>query len=585
MELQQQSSTQVAGASSQQQIPASQPAMGVSNADRLGECDLDSAPTDEACLFDDFGALILDCVPMEIALPMAVGQIEKPGVQQWVLEQDGPRMVQAMARVLPEKLLAQWPVGTGVFVKGAGKVAALLGAGLDGEIELVHAAPGQLRAKAQARGTFGLETLGAALKVEGGGERALLEQSLGGSLAVEMGITGTCLASLDAGLLMTLGATLPPVAMLQILAGSRVVDLAAGAVGLDLPTVMPMVDWSLEKRAALVSKVGLTSGQEAPDLSPVDLAQTMAELAPYLESLNQLYRGSFSGRVELLHSGNQLSLNLCTTLAAVAELRTLNIFTGTMDIAALEQLAAELKHQGELSFSAGVKLVEGRLLASPHGRASLKLGSGYDDASKTDELHFFLDQIPAFLARLREGQGLEAMLAGAGIDRTVELPAPRELVSQVVPELVTATADMAADNGLAAGWEDFNLVGKLSLGPDVLGRLVGEGLRAPEGMSMLQAVDDVQSALCALVCGLKPEAAWLAPWELALRKAVAGVPLPAPRLVGKVAFGLGFGASVTGGGSVGGAAKGSAGMVVDREVGQVDSGPLRKALAGLCSPT
>ena len=57
--------------------PASQPAMGVSNAGRLGECELDSPPSDEACLFDDFGAMILDCVPMEVALPMAVGQIER----------------------------------------------------------------------------------------------------------------------------------------------------------------------------------------------------------------------------------------------------------------------------------------------------------------------------------------------------------------------------------------------------------------------------------------------------------------------------------------------------------------------------
>lgn len=565
-----------------QQAPVAQDTGVVSNSARLEECGLDTAAPQEEGLFGGFADLVLDAVPMEAALPMAATQISDPGVQQWVLRQDAPRMVQAMARVLPDRLLAQWPVGTGVFLKGSGKVAALFGGTLNGDIELMHTAPGQLRAKTQAGGVFGLENFGAAMKLEGGGDRALGALSMTGGLAAEFGMTGTCNASLDAAMLMVLGAALPPVAMLNILAGSRVVDLAAGAVGLDLPSMLPVADWALEKRAALVARAAYSAGQELPDiLSPADVSELMADLKPYLESMNQLFSSKFSGQAELLSGSGCVTVNLRFGLSAISEIAQISSLASCFDIAALQQLSHALEQQGQIELSAGMKLTEGKVLMQPHGRASLTLGSGYNGTSQSDQIHFFLDQIPALVEQLQAGHGLEAMLACAGFDRKVELPAPRELVGQVVPEVMLASSDLTADNGVVAGWEDFNLVGTLSLGPSVLGALVGAGLQPPLGMSTPQALQDLQSALCALVCGLEPAAAWLEPWLLDLKKAVAGVALPVPRLVGRLSFGLGFGASVSGGPSYGGEAKGAAGMVVDREVGQLNSGPLRQALAGL----
>ncbi len=566
----------------QTQAPTSQQSGGVSNSAELEECGLDTAAPAEEGLFDEFAEVVLSAVPMEAALPMAAAQIDKPGVQQWVLQQDAPRMVQAMARVLPDRLIAQWPVGTGLFAKGSGKVAALFGGTLNGEVELLHSAPGQLSARAKAGGTFGIDQFGAALKAEGGGERAIAALSATGGVAAQVGLNGSCTAPMDTALLMALGAMLSPAAVLSILGGSKVMGLASSVTGMDLPDLLPETQWDIQKRAALVANAAVTGGEEALDfLSPADLSQLLADLKPYLDSLNGLFSASYTGQVELLLGTGGATVNVRHRVAATAELAAIPALAQVFDLAALEQLSEALGGAGQIELSAGLRLNGPQAVLEPRGRATLHLESSRGNSSQTDQMHFFLDQLPALAEQLKSGQGLEAMLAGAGFDRKVELPAPRELVQQVLSQGALVTADLMADNYVAAGWEDFNLVSSLSMGPAVLGALAGIGLCPPAGMPMTQAMQDVQAGLCALVCGLPPAAAWLGPWLPAMQRAVAGVILPAPRLMGRLSFGLGFGASASGGPSVGGDAKGAAGMVVDREVGQIDSGPLRKALAGL----
>ncbi|MCK6506846.1 hypothetical protein L6R53_26330 [Myxococcota bacterium] len=538
-------------------------------------CDADAQDTG---LLGDMAEVVLGALPMSAALHMAAAHLEEAAVRAWVLAQDPVEMVYAMTLDLKDRLLDQWPVGLGVFAGGEAGAALGVSADLKGDIELIRPAADQVVAKVKTQAVFGMAEVGAKLKLEGAGERAMAALGATGEAAVEIGMQGQATTTADTAMMVALGAAASPGLVLAILGGAKAINVASGAMGLDLPTLFPASSFLVQNRAALVAEAKATAGQELLDAMPVDLGTLVTELQPYLDGLQGFFDGRYKGEAELLASPGAAQVTLRHSLSALAELAGMPLLASLTDWSALDALSHELGGRGSLEVVVGLHLGDQGLVPDFDGRMSVLLEGQREDAKSTDRLDFDVDELPGLIAGLASGQGLAAVVGAMGFQRTVELPAPQAMIAAAVPEVAMATTRMMGDQAVVAGSDDLHLVGQVTAGADAMQIVADAGIQVPEGSSVLDAVHDLHAALCALACGQPVAAPWLAAWLPALEQAASRVVVAPPRLVGRVQVALGFEAGATGVATVGADAKLGTGFAVDRVVNPDAAGAVMQAL-------
>lgn len=539
------------------------------------------APTADADggLLGEFAELVLGAMPLQAALPLAAAHLAEAAVRSWVLEQDPTQAVQALSFGLKDRLFDQWPVGLGVFVCGEAGAALGLEADVEGDIELTRTGRDQIVARVKAKAMTGLAELGAKIEVEGGGERAIAAVAAAAKVGVELGLNGEARRPMDVTMMLAMGAAASPGVLLGLLAGQQVLDIAAGATGLDLPQLIAPGSYAMQGRAALVADARV-SGAEAPlDGFGVDFATLLPDLAPYLSVLQGFFDGHLKGEVELLTGTGGAQLLVRSSLSATAELAGMPLLADLLDWPLLDVLADELGGMARLELAVGLRPDGGTIVPAFDGRLSLLLEAQREDAKSTDRIDFHIDELPEVLERLRGGEGLAALLGGAGFQRCVELPAPAGLIEEVVPGAAFACTEMLADSFLLAGEDDLHLTGQLTAGPEVMQMVAAAGIEVPAELGLLDALEDVHNALCAFACHQTTIAAWLEPFGPDLLQAAQAIVMAPPRLVGRVRMSAGFSAEVTAGGTAGVEGKGAAGFAVDRIVDADAAVAVRQALA------
>lgn len=560
-------------------------AAATSNQAALDEAGLTcEAGGQDSGLLGDMAEVVLGALPMSAALHLAAAHLEETAVRAWVLAQEPLEVVQSMTLDLKDRLLDQWPVGLGVFAGGEAGGALGMKADLKGDIELIRPTADQVVAKVKTQALFGLAEVGAKLKLAGGGERAMAALGATGEGAVEIGLQGQASSTPDTAMMVALGAAASPGVVLSILGGAKAINVASGALGLDLPTLFPASSFQIQNRAALVTEVKATAGQELLDALPVDFGTLITELQPYLDGLQGFFDGRYRCEVELLAAPGSAQMTLRHSLSAVSELAGIPLLAQLTDWSALSALSdtlgsEELGAKGSLEMVLGLHMGAEGLIPDFDGRCSLLMEGQRQDAKSTDRLDFHVDEIGQVIEGLRSAEGLSAIIAATGFQRTVELPAPEAVISAVVPEVAMATTRMMGDQTAVSGSDDLHLVGQVTAGADVMQIIAASEIQAPEGTGAMGALSDIHAALCALACGQPLTAAWLAPWLPTLQQAAALMVVAPPRLVGRVQVALGFEATATGGYSAGADGKLGTGFAVDRVVNTDAAGAVMQALA------
>lgn len=537
---------------------------------------------DSGGLVDDMFDFALDLLPLAAALPLAARRIDEEAVQAWALRQDPADVVDAMALSMPQVLSAQWPVGLGICLGGAMKGALGLEADLEGDLELVRTSADTVRLKVLSETAVSMATVGAKAGIQGATGEAMAAIGATDKTAIELDLEGRVDGNVQHMLVGALAATVAPASILPLLAASSAADLSQAVAGVDLREHLPIPDIDWESRLRVARTARALASRQLVDALPVDFTELLPALQPYIDALSGALDLSMSAGLEVIMGDMGAGLRGSLTLEGLIQLTTMPMFAEHFDHAALDLLAQTLGGEAQVQLDASLTVGEeqGITLAGDRIRLSVMATRSVGDSSQTDCLDFFASDLVDVVEGLASGEGLSALVAATGFRRTVQLPAPDDLVASVVPALGIAVTDMMGDRSVIAGTNSLLLEGSLVAAQGVMETIAASDIEAPAGMSAVDALRDIHTGLCGLAARAGQLPNWLAPWTDVLAEAAANMQVEAPRLKGRIEVAGGFEATATGVGTVGGGNRGNIGFAVDKALDELEGLSVRETLVG-----
>ncbi|RME24233.1 MAG: hypothetical protein D6798_11695 [Deltaproteobacteria bacterium] len=533
---------------------------------------------------DSMLGMVLECLPLEAAVPMAASHIEDPGVMAWARRQDLVSVAKVAARWRPDLLEAQWPAGIGICTHGT------LGGslGLGGDIEA------STRVLRQEDGSFAVTTssefkvdvgddTGVSLMVSGVDPELFSGFAATAGVGVGVDFEGNAVLSGTELLLAGLANFAMPGVAAMFLAGARILHLADDAGWLHLGEAIDLPDMQTEVRAFAEAEAREAAGLQPAATIPGVLAavsDTLRVLARTWEGLADLKQNA---RVEVIAGSGPVALQVEGTANGLLELATCELLAHVLD-SSLMAAAAE-RFGADAHASLYLPIVQGSdtadLQPDPDGASiTFEIGASHGETAVSDSLCVPLHELVGILrGDTGVGEGLAAMLNGVELSRAVELPADPSLVDNVVADELGKAIEAMGGAGVIGGIDTLRLVGRLTARGDTMRDLAQAGIQAPPELGPVQALRDIHDALCAAATGTDGVADWLQPWGGAIAAAARSMTLEAPRIQGELRVGVGgsLSASMVKGAS--GKARGTVGLVVDQPADEFSDARVREALA------
>lgn len=169
--------------------------------------------------------------------------------------------------------------------------------------------------------------------------------------------------------------------------------------------------------------------------------------------------------------------------------------------------------------------------------------------------------------------------AGTSFTRQLQIPVDQATLDRTFPDILRGCVGLL---GLPPGVDtlvEAELVGSLVASSQALSSLAGAGIEAPANVSSPEALTDIGQSLIALRCGGEVSAAWLAPYKAQLLKAAGSVSIEKARLVGSIRAGVGAKVEAAVGVQVGAEARANGGIAIDRALSAEQAALLQAAAA------
>lgn len=536
--------------------------------------------------------VVLDAMPLSLAVPLAAQFVDIEAVQGWLDEQSLPEVAAAIQGRFASLVDALWPVGAGL----QGEMA--LGGGLVGDadvlanVELLRVGPAQARYRYQAALEVGAGPGASAEYGDAFGETGLdIGASSEASLNVQ--VDGGVTADFDLCQLLAERLVRSTGSLSAILRGLGQLlhtdDLFDRTVPVELwsPDCNVRVGAEAEAKAGaqvdierlpmgtLRSLAGAALGVEGQDATPPEFA-AVARLAV-----------SLGASLEVGTAGAALRV------AATTE----NVAALDASLPALRGLPAWAQIEASLGDAEAQEGAELRIQLLPSADGARPVGV-FLSSSSTRELDGAegtqTDTLTTVLGEGASERELYAMtpdqklarflsMPGLRMERKTELEVDDEELERCFPGWLGRLVDPGTQGALSAGVPamdvQVSLVGSLIADGAVFSALAQARIALPVGLHEREAAQEIGRSLFALSAGGEVTASWLAPHRAALLAAARQVTMTGARLKGRARVGGGCKAATDLGAGAEVEARMAAGVIVDRELNAEEAARLRQAAA------
>ena len=538
------------------------------------------ADVSEMGLGGSFAGMVLDCMPLIAAVPLARKFIDNVAVQEWASQYSLMEVAESLGSAANHVLNDFWPVGLGFDVEGQVAGAVIVGGDMTGTISALRTGSNSLEVAVDGEAGIGLKGCGAGVALT----NAFGEDVAGAMAKANLGVESHYLAenTVDFDLISVLKAY-------GGLCGQSLVDTLGSASfnpvsSLMLNAVQAQVPqdaaWDLTHELSVVAEAGLnvsaiSDEYQAGMISDCTGLSTLADYAQQILPLIDLAaEASLTFRQE--NDGT-------TTIEREASLSVLS------DLFAKTPYLAELVPPEVVSALAGNTggEVAGRMslvMSCAPGTADIKfdgeksgialIGTAESGGQSVEtEAFFSFTSLRDSAMDMAEDGVAGAVLLG-DITKTARIELDPQVAEQHCPQLVQQIL------GLSGEWLDSEtqlvLEGSMTLKANVM-----MGLFGSQVMESITNPDHCMQYAMDLAGGLRREL----PPELSqhadlIQQLAASVEFSEARIVGHMHQGMGGGASAKWGAGVDATGRAEGGVMIDKAVEGPEADRIRRALIG-----
>ncbi len=535
---------------------------------------------------DSMLGMVLECLPLEAAVPMAAAHIEDAGVQAWARQQDLISVAKVAARWRPDLLQAQWPAGVGLSMHGTLGAELGLGGDVDTTFQVLRQDDGSFAVT--SRSEFGVDlgkdTAGLSLLVSGVDPE--LVNGVAATLGVGVGVNfdGTAMLTGTELLLAGLGTLAAPMLVTPFLSGAVVLDFVDDAGWLNIRDHVALPDMETEVRA--FSELEGQTRAGLSDVAPLPgvLGAVSDTVGVLIESLRALADLKGSRHVEVIGGSGAFALHIEDSTSGMLDLPGCELLANVLDSSLMAAAAERFGAHTKVSLYLPVYLGDeaSGLQTEPDGASlTVELGAAHGETAETDSLCLPLRELAGFLGGGGSGLagGLAEMLNSVELSRAVELPADPSMVDNVMATFLGTLTDAYGGASVVGGIDTLRLTGKLTAQGETMSYLAQAGIQAPPELGAASALRDIHDALCGAAANTGAMADWLRPWAGVITDAAQTMTLEAPRLKGELLVGAGGSASVSMVEGASGKLRGTIGLVIDQPADEAGDAQVREALA------
>jgi hypothetical protein len=532
--------------------------------------------------------VILDCMPLSKAMELAAPVIDNPIVQKWAEGIDIGTAIDQLGSAATDKLLALWPVGTGVDAEGelAGRVVG--GGSVLGKVKAIRSGPQSVQFDADL--FAGLDaTVGEGAVVTNAFDDQVAGAIAEAGLRIGLSSTNHGVANLDILQVLQSAADLKAFSVLQILLGqlpgAGLLDMGVEPDSLLQSFINQLegVEWTREEAievgASAQASAGGASAEDLQNMFPTSLpvlGALIEGIAPYLQVSSE-----YTTRV--LPAGFPL-----VTYEHIGQLSGLGqLLTGHTGLSGIldEETIAKLSvpAAGEIGIMLSYDCIIAPAVATVDPSSALVTLSNTSEVgqmSEIDGVQIPLLELPQYL--MAGGDLDEILAAGAAptLTRSVSIDVPLARLTDIFPGW--AETLIAQSGGGLPMEQVLQLQGTATLPGEALMCLQGRGIQLPAmGLALLSLTEIAGAAIGqSMGHGQAAVPEWLSGHEDALSTMATQVQMPEARLIGHIHLGAGGGIEGAAAVDVAGEARAEGGLAVDKTVEGPQAKQVLHALSG-----
>jgi len=553
-----------------------------SNAQHTEEAGLTGGGADvsEMSLGGSFAGMVLDCMPLIAAVPLARKFIDNVAVQEWASQYSLIEVADSLGSAANHVLNDFWPVGLGFDVEGQVAGAVIVGGNMTGTISALRTGTNSLEVSVDGEAGVGIKGCGAGVALT----NAFGEEVAGAMAKAKVGVESHYLAknTMDFDLISVLkaygglcGQSL--VATLGATTFNPVSSLMLNAVDGQIPQDSA---WDLTHELSVVGEAGLNVSAISDEYQAGMISDCtgLSALADYAQQI-----------LPLIDMAAEASL----TVRQESDGTTTIEREGSLSV--LSDLFAKTPYLAELVSPEVVSALAGNAGGEVAGRMSLVMhaepgtsdinfdgeksgialtGTAESDGQSVEtEAFFSFNSLQESAMGMAEG-GVAGSVLLADITKTARIELDPQLAEQHCPQLVQQIL------GISGEWLDSEtqlaLEGSMTLKANVM-----TGLFGTQVMESISNPDHCMQYAMDLAGGLRRELpADLVQHADLVQQLAASVEFSEARIVGHMHQGVGGGASAKWGAGVKATGRAEGGMMIDKAVEGSEADRIRRALVG-----
>jgi hypothetical protein len=558
-----------------------------SNANELAQVGVDGGGADvgEMDLTGSFAGMVLDCMPMIAAFPMAQRFASNPAVLEWAAQYTVEDLVSAVGGASTALLKQLWPVGIGFDAEG--QVAGRFAGGVDvmAQTSAIRTGPNRLDVGIGYQASVGVEGVGAGVEMtDAFGEKAAGVMAKAG-IKVAASVQANQTTEFDAMEVLRASKNLAeqsvsdilvhPLAPMQFL----LPDEWIGRID-----YMCIDDWKIVREIVLSGGASATEGQLDPSKHSGLVGDLMAfdPLGVRAENIMPFLDGSICSELAVRFEGNDRML-MEGALKTVGSVEGIANLPGMAEVLSPESLSvlSEIVAGGA---EAGIVLSLD--LTVPNWKESIDMElSGIQTVTNTDlegvsiEDSVFIS-MASLSTELRSSapDGSTEVVVCPTLARTVHIDLDPSQADAHCPELLQQVLGITGT--LYDSQTVLQLTGTMELGSDVANPLIAQMFSGPNRLTGVSIAEIFDAAMARASGTVDVWPGWAQGWEVVLEQLVGVIAFSGARIVGHVHQGAGGGFEVSLAASAEAVARMEGGIVVDRPVSGEDAMRIRAAMSG-----
>jgi hypothetical protein len=553
---------------------ATQTSAGPSNQTALEKSGLSAEGDSRDYSMDgEFAALILDAMPMALAIETARLHKENPAVQQWAGEQDSGEVLAADSGVLD----GLWPVGYGLTFGGELAATIGIGGGAEVDLQVIRQAADILEITSEFDGYLTPARVGLSGRLGGAFDETIVGATIGAELKLLIHDKARATIPFDIRSFAEAILTGAVSGAAHLILGAMDVGQLNQNLVVDWLRVQLEADhWHHEITGELVGSADVDTGIDLGALvDPGFIIDALASQIEIMQQAIEFFDHSMSAAIELgakvhLEDKGDFTISFHGSASLLAEQLPLfsRLGTGVAEellpiLKGFEGAAGTVELRIPFAFDSATKEYEfvfGKIQFALLAETSLSDGSVVDKCAIE----------VADVAGLATTAGPQTTMAdvigvtsGTSLTRDLTLPVDAERAADTFPLLDDFIRGVVDGDGVLASRTQLDLTAKATAEPAEQLAPIAASIQVPEGMSYARAVTDTSLALVSSALGGAVSAGWLEPYKASLSTVAADIPHRDARVQGTLEIGVG--ASASGKVAVGAVSKvnAEAGIAVD----------------------